>query len=167
LVWLNRVGFVPATASARLSGTDPVLVTMTASGALVVPTKIAGNAIEGTEGETLVPASKLRVPTEVAAAPARATDAVLPVALLGTFNTAEKFPAVPEVKVTAIEQDAPVATADPQVFPVTVKSLGLAPPVVGTPTITVSPPVLVSVAVRVSPKETAVEKLRAAGPNDA
>jgi hypothetical protein len=84
---------------------------------------MAGNAIAGAEEETLVPASKLRVPTEVAATPVRAMDAEFPVALFGTFNTAEKLPGVPEVKVTPIEQDAPTATTDPQVFPVIVKSL--------------------------------------------
>jgi hypothetical protein len=122
-VWLNRFAFVPVVAIPRLSGTDPVLVSMTASGAVTVPTKMAGNVTEGAEEATLVPASKLSVPTEVAAAPVRATDAELPVALFGTFNTAEKLPGVPEVKVTLIEQDAPTATTDPQVFPVIAKSL--------------------------------------------
>jgi hypothetical protein len=107
---------------------------------------MAGKVMEGTEGDVLVPASRPR-PTEVSEVPLSVVVAGLPAALLATFNAAENAPAVVDAKVIVMEQFAPIASVDPQVLPVTVKSLWLAP-VTDTPLIFTGPdPVFVNVAV--------------------
>ena len=77
---------------------------------------------EGPAGGT-VPACRFTVPTDAEEAPVNDAVAGLPAALLATFSEAENVPAVVDAKVTVMEQLAPMASVDPHVLPVTVKSL--------------------------------------------
>src|ERR1035437_6929431 len=112
-----------------------------------------GNVIEGTVGGELVPAARFSA-TELDAVPASAEDAGLPTASLATFSNPEKVPATADVKVTVIEQFAPMASVAPQVLPVTAKSLWLVPPIVTPLIFTTNWPVFVSVAVSGCPADT-------------
>ncbi len=87
------------------------------AGATTVPNESAG-PVGGT-----VPACRSSVPTEVEAIAVREDVAGLPAALLATSSFPLKVPAEAELNVTVIEQFAPMARVEPQVLPVTLKSL--------------------------------------------
>jgi hypothetical protein len=155
---LNRFAPAPLIASDRVSGTAPVFVTATACPRLTVPATVLGKVIEGTVGGVIVPAARLS-PTEVSAVPVNVAAAGLTTPLLFTLRAAENVPAVLDVKVTVIEQLAPIARVVPQVLPVTTKSLWLVP-LVDTPVIfRAAVPVFVNVAVCGAPVDNAARKL--------
>jgi hypothetical protein len=142
----NKLAPVPVIPNVKAIVVEPVLVKTTAWPAVVVGATTVPKLIVGPDGG-VVPGCKLMVPSDAEAAPVKFVDAGVTTALPFTFNAAKKVPAVAEVKVTVIEQFAPMANVVPQVVPVTEKSLALAPVIVVPVIFIGAVPVLVSVAV--------------------